>query len=74
LQIYKIKKWRFEDPHLMTFMEQMKYAKSNPVVTSYGTLEDVVNPEVEAALTGQKTAKDALEDAAKKVEAKVLSF
>ena len=72
LQAYELVK--FEDPHLMTFMEQMKYAKSNPVVTSYGTLEDVVNPEVEAALTGQKTAKDALEAAAKKVEAKVLSF
>ena len=37
-------------------------------------LEDVVNPEMEAVFTGQKTAADALGNAARKVEAKVLSL
>jgi multiple sugar transport system substrate-binding protein len=65
---------KFEDEHLMTFMEQMKHARVNPVVTSYGLLEDIVNPEMEAVLSGQKTAKDALTHAAEKVEAQIINF
>ncbi|MBF0405959.1 MAG: extracellular solute-binding protein [Candidatus Riflebacteria bacterium] len=63
---------QFEDKHLMTFMEQMKSAVSNPIVTNFETLEDIVNPEMEAVITGQKTAKEALTNAARKVERKVL--
>lgn len=62
----------FDDPYLMTFMEQMKHAVSNPIVTSYELLEDVVNPEMEAVLSGQKKAVEALEQAARKVEQRVL--
>lgn len=65
---------KFEDEHLMTFMEQMKHARVNPVVTSYGLLEDITNPEMEAALSGQKTAKDALTNAATKVDEKVITL
>ncbi len=65
---------KFEDEHLKTFMEQMKFAKTNPVVSSYGLLEDIVNPEVETVLTGQKTAKEALSNAARKVEEQVINF
>ena len=50
----------------------MKTAKANPVVTSFGTLEDIVNPEMEAILTGQKPAAKALAEAARKVEKKLL--
>lgn len=64
---------KFEDPHLMTFMEQLKSAVSNPVVTSYERLEDFVNPEMEAVLTGQKTASAALSSLARKVEKRVLA-
>lgn len=62
----------FDDPYLMTFMEQMRHAVSNPIVTSYELLEDVVNPEMEAVLSGQKTAAEALQQAARKVEQRVL--
>ncbi|HNX75962.1 MAG TPA: ABC transporter substrate-binding protein [Candidatus Rifleibacterium sp.] len=63
---------KFEDKHLMTFMEQMKHAGSNPVVKDFGLLEDLVNPEIEAVLSGQKNAKDALGSAAKKVQERLL--
>ena len=63
---------KFEDPHLMTFMEQMKHAGPNPVVKDFGLLEDLVNPEIEAVLSGQKNAKDALSSAAKKVQERLL--
>jgi multiple sugar transport system substrate-binding protein len=65
---------KFEDEHLMTFMEQMKHARVNPVVTSYGLLEDIVNPEMEAALSGQKSARDALTSAAAKVQKQIIDF
>ncbi|PKL49464.1 MAG: hypothetical protein CVV42_05615 [Candidatus Riflebacteria bacterium HGW-Riflebacteria-2] len=64
----------FEDPHLMMFMEQMKHAGPNPVVKDYSLLEDLVNPEVEAVLSGQKTAKEALSAAQKKVQERLIDF
>lgn len=63
---------KFEDPHLMTFMEQMKHAGPNPVVKDFGLLEDLVNPEIEAVLSGQKNAKDALSSAARKIQERLL--
>ncbi len=63
---------KFEDPFLMMFMEQMKHAGSNPVVKDFGLLEDIVNPEIEAVLSGQKNARDALGSAAKKVQERLL--
>lgn len=62
-----------QDKHLKLFMEQLKYAKSNPVVTSYELLEDVVNPEMETVLSGQMAAETAFKGAARKVELKVLA-
>ncbi len=64
----------FEDPHLMMFMEQMKHAGPNPVVKDYSLLEDLINPEVEAVLSGQKTAKEALAAAQKKVQERLIDF
>ncbi|OGK10995.1 MAG: hypothetical protein A2W80_07750 [Candidatus Riflebacteria bacterium GWC2_50_8] len=64
----------FEDPHLMMFMEQMKHAGPNPVVKDYSLLEDLVNPEVEAVLSGQKTAREALGAAQKKVQERLIDF
>ncbi|MFZ2956500.1 MAG: extracellular solute-binding protein [Candidatus Ozemobacteraceae bacterium] len=63
---------KYDDPHLMTFLEQMKSAVANPIVTNFEVLEDIVNPEMEAIMTGQKTAQDALKNAARKIERKVL--
>jgi multiple sugar transport system substrate-binding protein len=64
---------KFEDKHLNIFMEQMKHAVSNPIVTNYEVLEDLINPEMEAILTGQKTAEAALKTAARKIEKRVLA-
>lgn len=64
----------FEDPHLMMFMEQMKHAGPNPVVKDYSLLEDLINPEVEAVLSRQKTAKEALAAAQVKVQERLIDF
>ena len=64
---------KFSDPQLMTFLEQMKTTKANPVVTSFGTLEDIINPEMEAVLTGQKKPEVAMAEAARRVETRVLA-
>ncbi len=63
---------KFDDPFLMMFMEQMKHAGPNPVIKDYGLLEDLINPEIEAILSGQKNAKDALGSAARKVQERLL--
>ncbi len=65
---------KVDDPHLKVFLEQMKSTVGNPVVTSFEMLENVVNPEMEAVLTGQKSAADAMRDAVRKVETKVLTL
>jgi multiple sugar transport system substrate-binding protein len=62
----------FEDKNLNVFMEQMKLTQPNPVVRDFGMMEDIVNPEIEAVLTGQKTATEALNSAAKKIQERVL--
>lgn len=59
---------KFEDPNLMIFMEQMRHARKNPIVSSYDLLEDVFNPEMGAVLSGLKTAKDAMNTASRKIE------
>ena len=64
----------FDDPNLKVFMEQMKHAGSNPIVKDYSLLEDLVNPEVEAVLSGQKTAREALASAQKKVQERLIDF
>lgn len=63
---------KFDDPNLMVFMEQMKHAGPNPIIKDYGLLEDIVNPEIEAVLSGQKSAKDALSNAARKVQERLI--
>ncbi len=65
---------KFEDKNLNVFLEQMKTSVGNPIVTSFESLENIVNPEMEAVMTGQKTAADAMKNAARKVEEKVLSL
>jgi ABC-type glycerol-3-phosphate transport system substrate-binding protein len=64
---------KFDNEYLNVFMEQMKHARVNPVVSSYGLLEDLVNPEMEAVLSQQRTAKDALTSVAAKIEERILN-
>ena len=70
LQAYDLVK--YDDPFLMVFLEQVKSAVANPIVTNFEVLEDIVNPEMEAIYTGQKIASEALYSAARKIERKVL--
>ncbi|MBF0499079.1 MAG: extracellular solute-binding protein [Candidatus Riflebacteria bacterium] len=63
---------KYDDPNLMKFLEQMKSAVANPIVTHSDVLEDIINPEMEAIMTGQKTSMEALKNAARKIEKKVL--
>ena len=50
-------------PYLKVFMEQMKYAFRRPPVPVYPEIENLFNPEMQAALDGTKTAKQALDKA-----------
>lgn len=59
-------------PELRVFMDQMKTAIARPPVMSYPRLEEVVNREMEAALSGRKSVPEALRDAAARVERDVL--
>jgi len=63
---------KFEDKNLGIFMEQMKLAGANPVVKDFGLMEDMVNPEIEAILSGQKQASEALKIAAEKIQTRLL--
>ncbi len=61
-------------PEIKIFMEQMKTAKARPLIPNYDILEtDIINPEMAAALSGQKTVKQALDDAAEEIDKKILS-
>ncbi|MCK9224072.1 MAG: extracellular solute-binding protein [Candidatus Muirbacterium halophilum] len=62
-----------EKPFLKVFMEQMKYAKPRPNILNYSDLEEIINPQMEAALKGQKTVEQALTDATVRIEEEILS-
>lgn len=54
-------------PFLKVFMEQMKTAIPRPMIPDYQMVENTVNPEIEAALRGTKTVKEALKAIVAKV-------
>jgi multiple sugar transport system substrate-binding protein len=62
-----------EKPILSTFMEQMKTAIARPKVLKYGHLEEIINPLMESALSGDLTAKQALDAAVKRINQEVLA-
>ena len=61
-----------EHPYLAVFVEQMKTAIPRPQVTSYPEIENLMNPEMQAALDGTKTAEAALNAAVAEID-KVLA-
>ncbi|MDD3627281.1 MAG: ABC transporter substrate-binding protein [bacterium] len=64
-----------KSPELKIFMEQMKTAKARPLIPNYDILEtDIINPEMYAALTGEKTVEQALNDAVRLIEKEILSI
>lgn len=61
-----------DKPFLKTFMEQMRHAKARPNILDYADLEEIINPQMEAALKGQKSVEQALDDASKRIEEEIL--
>ena len=61
-----------KNPYLKIFIEQMKTAVPRPPTPYYTDIELTFNAEMEAALNGQKTPAQALKDATRKVNEKIL--
>src|SRR5206468_79391 len=61
-----------QKPELKVFFEQMLTAKARPPVPSYDKLEEIANAQMDLALQGLKSPKDALSDAAARINADVL--
>lgn len=59
-------------PILSVFMEQMKLAIARPPLKNYGKIEEIINPEMEAALLGKKVVEDALNTSVKRINNEVL--
>lgn len=60
-------------PFLKVFMEQMKHAKPRPQILDYSELEEIINPQMEAAIKGEKTVQQALDKAVETIEEKILA-
>jgi ABC-type glycerol-3-phosphate transport system substrate-binding protein len=56
-----------QHPYLAVFIEQMKSAVPRPQVANYPEIENAVNPEMQAALEGSKTVKQAMDSATEEV-------
>jgi len=59
-------------PDLFTFFRQIVKAKARPQVPNYEQLEEIINPEMELALKGDKTAQQALSSAVERINREVL--
>lgn len=57
-----------EHPYLSVFVEQMRTAIPRPQVTNYPEIENLMNPEMQAALDGTKSVKAALDSAVKEID------
>lgn len=55
------------DPHLQTFIEQLKFAKAPPVDPHWVHIEAAIEEAVEAAVFGDKTVAEALREAQHKI-------
>ncbi|WP_372370387.1 extracellular solute-binding protein [Candidatus Uabimicrobium sp. HlEnr_7] len=61
------------DYDIRIFMEQALYSNAPPKLPRYGYLEaDILNPEMELVFKGAKSAKQALQDAAKKINERII--
>jgi multiple sugar transport system substrate-binding protein len=59
-------------PYLRVFVEQMKTAIPRPPIADYDELENIMNPEMQAALDGTKSVQKALDDAVRRINREVL--
>jgi len=61
-----------QHPYLKVFVEQMKTAIPRPPIADYDELENIMNPEMQAALDGTKSVQKALDDAVRRINREVL--
>ena len=61
-----------EEQILKVFMEQMKTAQPRPKVLKYAQLEIIINPEMEATLSGDISPQKALDNAVERINQEVL--
>jgi multiple sugar transport system substrate-binding protein len=59
-------------PYLRVFVEQMKTAIPRPSIPDYDDVENIMNPEMQAALDGTKSVQKALDDAVRRINREVL--
>jgi len=57
-----------EHPYLAVFVEQMKSAVARPQTPYYPEIENLMNPEMQAALDDTKSVKDALDSAVREID------
>lgn len=57
-----------ERPHLAVFVDVMKTAIARPQTPYYPEMENLMNPEMQAALDNTKSVKDALDSAASEID------
>lgn len=57
-----------ENPVVEVFLEQMSSAKSRPITENYPTISENLGRAIEASLLGEKTPKNALKEAQKRIE------
>ncbi len=57
-----------EHPYLAVFVEQMKTAIARPQTLYYPEIENIMNPEMQAALDNTKSVKDALDTAVAEID------
>ncbi len=57
-----------EHPYLAVFAKQMETAIARPQTPYYPEIENLMNPEMQAALDGTKTAKEALDAACEEID------
>lgn len=56
-----------ENPVINVFLEQMKYAKSRPIIAQYPSLSENLGRAIESVLLGKKSPENALKDAQKRL-------
>jgi multiple sugar transport system substrate-binding protein len=59
----------FQTPDKKPFVEALNYAKFYPPVSTFPTIEQIQTTAVQDAMSGAKTPKEALDEAAKKIDA-----
>lgn len=57
-----------ENPVIQVFLDQMKVAKSRPIIADYPAISENLGRAIESSLLGEKTPKQALEESQKRLD------